>query len=256
MMTQLATETADRPTTEIALSIVIPAYNEERRLPRTLQEIARWVEQHGEPVEVIVAENASTDRTVDVVRAFQPGHAYVRLIAGLPRGKGIAVRQGMQAARGRRRFLCDADLSMPIDQLDKFLAQPADRGDVLIGSREAAGARRFNEPAYRHLMGRVYNAVVKALALPGFEDTQCGFKLFSATVADDVFAAATLSGWGFDPEVLYIARKRGYRIAEVPIDWYYNADSRVRPLHDTLQMVRDLIRIRLNDRQGLYDGHG
>lgn len=245
------------------LSIVIPAYNEERRLPRTLADITAWVAQRGEPIEVIVAENASTDHTADVVRTFQRDHPFVHLIEGLPKGKGIAVRAGMLAARGRWRFLCDADLSMPVAELGKFLGPPApvamanlnrlDARNVAIGSREAPGARRFNEPAYRHLMGRVYNAVVQLLALPGLHDTQCGFKMFPAEVAEDVFRLATLKGWGFDPEVLFIARKRGYTISEVPIDWYYTSDSRVRPVHDTLQMLRDLVVIRLNDWRGVYN---
>jgi dolichyl-phosphate beta-glucosyltransferase len=235
-----------------ALSIVIPAFNEERRLPRTLAEIARWVGAHDLPVELIVVENGSTDRTVDVVRAFQRAHPWVRLIADVPRGKGLAVREGMLAARGACRFLCDADLSMPIDDLDKFLDPRLADADVLIGSREAPGARRVGEPPHRHLMGRVFNWVVKVLALPGFEDTQCGFKMLSARAADDVFRAARLNGWGFDPEVLYIARKRGYLIREVPIEWHFNRDSRVRPVHDTLAMVRELLSIRSNDRRGLY----
>ncbi|MFN2252086.1 MAG: dolichyl-phosphate beta-glucosyltransferase [Anaerolineae bacterium] len=237
----------------VALSIVIPAHNEEERLPFTLSEIHRWVTRKGLPVEVIVVENGSTDGTARIVREFSAAHPYVKLIAGVPRGKGIAVREGMLAARGTHRFLCDADLSMPIDELDKFLGPSFGEADVAIGSREAAGSRRVGEPAYRHLMGRVYNLIVKLIALPGFEDTQCGFKMFGAEAADDVFRAARLRGWGFDPEVLYIARKRGYRIAEVPIEWHYNGESRVRPVHDTLAMLRELVAIRRNDRHGLYD---
>jgi dolichyl-phosphate beta-glucosyltransferase len=173
---------------------------------------------------------------------------------GLPQGKGIAVRQGMLAAEGKLRFLCDADLSMPIENLSRFIPVVEGGVDVAIGSREAPGAKRFGEPAHRHLMGRVFNAIVKLLAVRGIEDTQCGFKMFSATAAESVFQRAKLNGWGFDPETLYIARKLGYEIREVPIDWHYNADSRVRALRDPAAMVRDLIRIRLNDWQGEYNG--
>jgi glycosyltransferase involved in cell wall biosynthesis len=237
----------------IALSIVIPAHNEEERLPATLSAIDAWIAAQDATVEVIVVENGSTDATSDVVREFQADHPYVRLLADVPRGKGVAVREGMLAARGRSRFLCDADLSMPIGELGKFLTPDIAGTDVAIGSREAPGANRVGEPAYRHLMGRVYNLIVKIVALPGFEDTQCGFKMFRGAVAEDVFRSARLGGWGFDPEVLYIARKRGYSIVEVPIEWHYDDESRVRPVHDTLDMLRELVTIRRNDRRGVYD---
>jgi dolichyl-phosphate beta-glucosyltransferase len=236
-----------------ALSIVIPAYNEERRLPRTLDEVTRWIAGGDRAVEVVVVENGSTDGTVDVVRRFQADHPHVRLIADVPRGKGLAVRAGMLAACGERRLMCDADLAMPIDEVDKFLAPDLADADVVIGSREARGSRRVDEPAYRHLMGRVFNWMVRLLAVRGFRDTQCGFKLFTARAAEDIFRAARLSGWGFDPELLFIAVKRGYRVREVPIVWHHNADSRVRPVHDTLAMVREVLAIRSNDRRGLYD---
>lgn len=245
--------TAAKPEPPIALSIIIPAHNEEARLPSTLRDIDDWIATKDIAIEVIVVENGSSDATADVVRGFQDEYPYVRLIADVPRGKGIAVREGMLAARGTSRFLCDADLSMPIGELDKFLTPENAGADVAIGSREAPGAQRVGEPAYRHLMGRVYNLVVKIVALPGFEDTQCGFKMFRGEIADDVFRSARLHGWGFDPEVLYIARKRGYDIVEVPIEWHYEDESRVRPIHDTLDMLRELITIRRNDRSGLYD---
>ncbi len=235
------------------LSIIVPAYNEQERLPGTLQRIDRWIATFGRAVELVVVENGSTDGTVEVVRRFQDGHDYVRLIADVPKGKGRAVREGMLAARGQFRFLCDADLSMPIDLVTRFLPPECEEADVAIGSREAPGARRLEEPGYRHLMGRVYNLLVKLIALPGLEDSQCGFKMFRARAAEDVFRASKLHGWGFDPEVLYIARKRGYVIREVPIDWHFNDDSRVRPVHDTVAMVRELVSIRTNDWRGEYD---
>ncbi len=241
-------------TSAVVLSIIIPAYNEERRLPATLDEIAHWLASWKETAEVIVVENGSTDRTAEVVQAYQQEHAFVRLIGGLPAGKGGAVRKGMLAARGIRRFLCDADLSMPIRDLDKFLSPEMAPVDVAVGSREAPGARRVGEPRRRHLMGRVFNAIVRWIALPGIEDTQCGFKLFGARAAQDLFRRARLTGWGFDVEVLYIARRRGYQIREVPIEWHYNADSRVKPIHDSLAMLRDLFLIRYYDSRGFYHG--
>ncbi len=235
------------------LSIIIPAYNEEHRLPGTLAAVASWVEGYAQTAEVIVVENGSTDGTVDVVREFQANCPFLELISGVPRGKGRAIRKGMLAAKGRLRFLCDADLSMPIEQLSRFLPPHANGVDVAIASREVPGAQRFDEPAYRHVMGRVFNWFVKLIALPGLQDSQCGFKLFTAAAAEDVFRSARLEGWGFDPEVLFIARKRGYTIREVPIDWYFNADSRVRLIHDTLSMVQEVLGIRLNDWRGVYN---
>jgi dolichyl-phosphate beta-glucosyltransferase len=248
-----ATKPSSADTTPVALSIIIPAYNEERRLPDTLRAIAAWVEGHDRAVEVVVVENGSTDRTVEVVEAFQAQYPFIQLVQGLPPGKGRAVREGMLAATGERRLLCDADLSMPIGEAAKFLPPHTDGVDVVVGSREVPGARRIGEPAHRHVMGRAFNLIVKAVALPGIEDSQCGFKLFTAPAAERVFRLARLKGWGFDPEVLYIARKHGYRLRELPIEWHFNADSRVRPVHDSLAMVRDLFRIRIYDWRGYYD---
>lgn len=241
------------PETSPFLSIVVPAYNEERRLPGTLESITGWLSRSGTDAEVIVVENGSIDRTIEVVREFQEHHPEVHLIEGVPRGKGRAVRRGMLSARGRYRFLCDADLSMPIDQLEKFLPPEVEGCDVVIGSREVEGARRVDEPGLRHLMGRVFNMVVRLVVLPGIQDSQCGFKLLTDRAANDIFRRSKLNGWGFDPEILFIARKRGYELCEVPVEWHYNADSRVRPVHDTITMLREILSIRVNDWRGMYD---
>lgn len=234
------------------LTIVIPAYNEERRLPRTLREIDRWVARHEPEAEVIVVENGSTDRTVQIVRDFQAEHPYVRLIEGVPRGKGRAVREGMLSAGGALCFLCDADLSMPIDELDTFLGAMRTGADAAIGSRELPDSRRVDEPPLRHFMGRVFNLLVKAIVVRGFEDTQCGFKMFRRAAARDIFRRSRLSGWGFDAEILFLAHKLGYRVVEVPIEWHSDRDSRVRPVHDALAMIRELFAIRRNDMRGAY----
>ena len=162
------------------------------------------------------------------------------------------MRRGILAAQGQYRFICDADLSMPIEELPKFLPPLAADYEVAIGSREAPGARRFNEPAFRHLQGRVFSDLVKYFALPGFEDTQCGFKCFSARAAEDLFSVQQFDGMSFDVEVLFIARQRGYRIIEVPIDWYYRSESRVQPLADPLRMLLDILLIHQNWRAGRY----
>lgn len=242
----------------LLLSIIIPAHNEELRLPGSLQRIDSFLGRQSYSFEVIVVENGSIDNTIGVVQEFASQHPYVRLMMVETRGKGLAVKAGMLAARGEYRFICDADLSMPIEEIAKFL--PADIGagectqrfDVAIGSREAPGAVRYHEPWYRHFMGRVLNWIIKVLAVRGFEDTQCGFKMFHARAADDLFRVQTLSGIGFDIELLFVSRKRGYTILEVPINWYYSDESRMRLVEDSLAAVLEIFEIRRNWRNGLY----
>ena len=234
------------------LSIIIPAHNEERRLPPTLKAIDAFLDHQAYDCEVLVVENGSQDLTAVVTEAYAADHPRVQLLREHGRGKGLAVRRGMLAATGEYRFVCDADLSMPIEELAKFLPPLSGDYDVAIGSREAAGAHRFNEPAFRHVQGRVFSDLVKLFALPGFEDTQCGFKCFRAAAANDLFAVQRFDGMSFDVEVLYVAQQRGYHIIEVPIDWYYRSESRVQPLADPLRMLADILIIRRNWRAGLY----
>lgn len=235
------------------LSVIIPAHNEERRLPPTLKAVDAFLEKQGYDSEIIVAENGSQDLTGVVTEAFAADHPRVRLLREHGRGKGLAVRRGMLEAAGDYRFICDADLSMPIDELPKFLPPAFSGCDVAIGSREVRGAHRYNEPAYRHIQGRVFSNLVKLFALPGFEDTQCGFKCFSAQAAQDVFSVQVFGGMSFDVEVLYIAVQRGYCVQEIPIDWYYRSESRVNPIADPLRMLRDILKIRRNWQAGLYN---
>lgn len=242
------------------LTIVIPAYNEERRLPPTLHKIADYLRAQSYMAEVVVVENGSTDRTSDVVENFigrhvQPEDPFrVRLLHSSP-GKGAAVKAGMLAGRGDYLFICDADLAMPIGEIAKFLppALPPQAYDIAIASREAPGAVRYDEPFYRHLMGRIFNFLVRVMAVPGIQDTQCGFKCFTREAAQIVFPLQQINGWGFDVEVLYIAGIRGLTLAEIPIHWYYQSDSRVRPIQDTVNMVRELLRIRRMGAAGIYD---
>ena len=170
-------------------------------------------------------------------------------------GKGAAVKHGMLVAQGDYRFICDADLAMPIEEIAKFLPPAQHRGsyDIAIASREAPGAVRYDEPAYRHLMGRVFNSLVRFMAVPGIQDTQCGFKMLNRQAAELIFPLQRLDGWSFDVEVLYIARCHNLNLVEIPIHWYYQTDSRVRPVHDTISMVQELLKIRRNGRRGLYD---
>ncbi len=234
------------------LSIVIPAYNEEYRLPRTLEQIFAFLQEQSYTSEVLVIENGSSDRTYEIARKFAERYENLHVLREERRGKGNAVKRGMLEAHGEYRFLCDADLSMPITQINRFLPPQLDI-DVAIGSREAAGAVRYNEPEFRHLGGRLINLAIRLLILPGLQDTQCGFKCFRAEVADKIFRCQSISGWSFDIEVLYIARKYGYQIEEVPIDWYFDAETKLRAVNDALRMLRDIFLIHRNNVRGLYD---
>ncbi|MBN1220931.1 MAG: glycosyltransferase family 2 protein [Anaerolineae bacterium] len=233
--------------------MVIPAYNEESRLPRTLSQVTEFITGQDYEAEVLIVDDGSVDRTPEIVEALSTQHPGVRLIRAEHGGKGHAVKVGMLQARGEYTLLCDADLAMPITELPKFLPPQQNSYQIAIGSREAKGAIRYNEPGYRHMMGRVFNWLVKVLAVPGFEDTQCGFKCFHHSVTRDLFSCQTIAGFGFDVEILYIAQKRGYRIIEVPIHWYYQAESKVHPVRDTVRMFRDIFAVRQNDRQGRYE---
>ncbi len=215
--------------------------------------MVNFAESQDYPVEILVVDNASTDRTPAIVHEIAAEHPIVSLLYQPIPGKGAAVRKGMLAGQGEYLFICDADLAMPVEEVDKFLPPTLSDYDIAIASREAPGAVRYDEPWYRHLMGRVFNLVVRVLAVPGIQDTQCGFKCFRREVAHDLFTIQTIDGWAFDVELLHAALRRGYRLIEVPINWYYGEDSRVSPIRDSINMVIEVLRIRRNGRAGLYD---
>jgi dolichyl-phosphate beta-glucosyltransferase len=235
------------------LSIIIPAHNEEQRLPDTLDQICTFLSQQSYDSEVIVVENGSRDRTLAVAQEFAHSYSNVMVMQNQARGKGLAVQVGMLAATGDYRFMCDADLSMPIAEINRFIPPKLENFEIAIASREGAGATRYNEPPYRPFVGRVYNTIIRIMALPGLQDTQCGFKCFTAAAAKELFPRQTLYGWAFDVELLYVARRRGYRIVEIGIPWYFNADSKIRVLHDSLRMGLDLLTIRWNGLRGVYE---
>jgi len=235
------------------LSIVIPAHNEENRLPRTLRQIFSFLEKQNYSAEVVIVENGSRDHTLEIARKFSAEYPNLTVLKEDQPGKGNAVRRGILDASGEYCFICDADLSMPIDEINKFIPPLLQGFDVAIGSREAPGAIRFNEPAYRHMGGRAINLLIQMFILPGLNDTQCGFKCFRAAIAKDLFQKQALSGWSFDIEVLYLARRRKYEIREIPIQWYYDQESKVSALRDALLMISDIFRIHLNAMRGWYD---
>ncbi len=237
----------------VFLSLIIPAHNEAARLPQTLDEIRKFFLDQPYQAEVIVVENGSTDETLKIAQDWQADWPDLIVISLKEGGKGNAVRAGMLAASGEYRFMADTDLSMPIEQVARFLP-PVRSEDIAIASREALGSRRIDEPLSRHWIGRIFNMLVRLLVLPGLQDSQCGFKCFSARAAEQIFPKQTLKGWSFDVEVLAIGQQMGFKVVEVPIDWTYQKGSRVKVVRDSFRMLRDLLLIRRNLKQGLYDG--
>ena len=235
------------------LSIVIPAFNEEARLPSTLDQVVAFLKTRPFDWEVVVADDGSADGTAALVETCSREHPEVRLLPLAHRGKGWAVKNGMLAARGEYRFLCDADLSMPIEQVERFLPPQLNGVDVAVGSRQMPQSRRIGDPARRRFGGRFYNGLVRALAVPGIADTQCGFKCFRGQVAPRLFQPLRIDGFAFDVEVLYLAVKAGFSVQEVAIDWYYREQSKVRLLQDPIAMIWDLLNIRWRHLRGQYN---
>jgi dolichyl-phosphate beta-glucosyltransferase len=228
------------------LSVVVPAYNEEQRLPRTIEEIERYLDGKGVRYELILVDDGSKDGTRQVMDTAAERNQKVRVEA-LPanRGKGRALASGVAVARGDQVLVTDADLSTPIEELEKLEAALQCGAGVAIGSRSVKGSRvEIPQPAYRVLMGKVFNLIVQVVLLPGIWDTQCGFKLFRADVAGPVFAALTTDGFGYDPEVLFLAKRRGVRIAEVPVVWRNSAPTKVMPFRSSLDMFKHVVRVR------------
>ena len=203
--------------------------------------------------EIIVVDDGSSDSTPSVVENYAKSHPTVRLETIQHNGKGQAIKHGMLSSTGKYRFTCDADLSMPIEHLNHFLLNMDKGYDIVIGSRQILGARRFNEPRLRHVMGRVFNLIVSVLAISRFQDTQCGFKCFQGKIADELFPLIMTKGFGFDIEILYLAMKRRLTILEMPIDWHHRSASKVRIVTDSLSMVWEITLIRWRNLRGHYE---
>ncbi len=228
------------------LSVVVPCYNEEQRLPRTIEQVERYMDARSTPYELVLVDDGSSDGTRRIMDAAAERHSSVRVEA-LPhnRGKGRALAVGVEAAKGDPILLTDADLSTPIEELDKLEAALKDGAGVAIGSRALRASRvEISQPIYRVLMGKTFNLIVQAVLLPGIWDTQCGFKLFRADVAHGVFPRLSTDGFGYDPEVLYLARRQGVKIAEVAVVWRNSAETKVSPVRSSLDMLGHLLRVR------------
>jgi len=237
-------------------SLVIPAYNESARLGATLEKVLAYVHTMGWDAEVIVVNDGSRDTTAEIIRSFAAKNPIVRLVENPGnRGKGYSVRNGMLHARGRILIFSDADLSSPIEEAPKLLRALDDGADIAIGSRWLrAETQTQRQPVYRQFFGRIFNLLLRVtLGLP-FKDTQCGFKAFRQAAAQAVFPRQKIERWGFDPEILFLARKFGFRVQEVPVAWAHSGGTRINPLVDGSRMFLEMIHIRWNSLSGKYDG--
>ena len=251
------------PQAEPSLSLIVPAYNEAARIDATIRAAVAWLSAQSFATELIVVDDGSDDATADLAERALADLRCGRLIQIGHGGKAAAVRAGMLAASNDQIAFTDADLATPLPYLAELRAALAAGCDIAIGSREGTGARRFGEPIYRHLMGRVFNWLVRLLLIPDVHDTQCGFKLFRAEVARELLlwsrlyrgAKQSVSGprvTAFDVELLTIARLNGYRICPVAVVWRYGAGSKVRPARDTWHNVRDVLDVWIAVKRGLY----
>jgi dolichyl-phosphate beta-glucosyltransferase len=238
------------------ISIIVPAYNEELRITPTLERLSAFLSAGNYRHEILVVDDGSTDGTAALIESLGGRIPNLRLVRSTPnRGKGAVVRLGMLEAHGDVRVMCDADGSMPPEELPKLLARLATgQYEIAIGSRYAPGAAaNTSQPKWRVWWSRLCNKVIQRSLVPGVTDTQCGFKAFSAHAARDLFARARINGWAFDLEVLALAKRRGWAIAEVGVAWTDDRRSRVNPLKDMWKVIREALTIRKNLRTGVYE---
>jgi dolichyl-phosphate beta-glucosyltransferase len=237
-------------------SIVIPAYNEEARIGATLDKVLRFIQTQGWEAEVIVVNDGSKDRTSDVVQSFVAKSPILHLVENPGnRGKGYSVRSGMLQARGRIVLFSDADLSSPIEESLKLFAALENGADIAIGSRWLrAELQTQRQPLHRQLFGRIFNLLLRITLGLQFADTQCGFKAFKRPAAQAIFPWQKIERWGFDPEILFLARKFDFKVEEVPVQWGHSGGARINPLIDGARMFQEMLRIRWYDLTGKYDG--
>ncbi|GAC1433281.1 MAG: glycosyltransferase family 2 protein [Acidobacteriaceae bacterium] len=237
------------------LSIVIPAYNESARIEATLERVLNCVQTQGWDAEVLVVDDGSRDTTPQIVQRWMQDHPRLHLVQNAGnRGKGYSVRNGLLQAAGDIVMFTDADLSAPMEEAERLLEAIAQGADVAIGSRWLdKGRQTTHQPMYRRFFGRCFNAVTRLIMGLPFHDTQCGFKAFRRPVAQVIFRLQRIERWGFDPEILFIARKLGYRIEEVPVTWGHDERSRMSYLKDGMKMLEEMAVIRSNSLAGRYD---
>lgn len=239
------------------LSVVIPSYNEMKNVERgVLEKVLAYLEKQDYTWEIVLTDDGSTDQTISELHKFAKKHKNIRVLENIHRGKGPTVASGMLAAQGEYRLFTDFDQSTPIEDLERFMPFIRDGYDIVIGSRAVQGAKRQKESLHRHIMGKGFNFLVQIIAVPGIHDTQCGFKLFSAKATEELFpklvvyqAKARTDAFtgAFDVELLLLARRAGYEIAEVPVAWVAHETERVSPVKDSLRMLIDILKIRWTD---------
>ncbi|MBI3807612.1 MAG: glycosyltransferase family 2 protein, partial [Nitrospirae bacterium] len=240
----------------IQFSIIIPAHNEAARILPHLRSITSYMQDRGQPYEILVVDDGSIDATASIVETLSSTVPEIQLLrVPLRRGKGAAVRRGMQAAVGRLQLFTDADGATPIQELARLEEAMVSGADVAVGSRSLAS--RLPDYAvqarwYRTILSSLFNSLIRKKGLRGIADTQCGFKLFRQTVAADLFGVSSIDGYGFDLELLYVAQQRGYRIAEIPVNWSHQSGSKFRVFRDGVAMLRELAVIRRNRNKGYY----
>lgn len=244
------------------LSVVIPSYNELKNIKRNvLDQVVDYLKKQAYEWEVLLSDDGSTDGTTEKLHEFSKKDKRIHVVENIHAGKGPTVQSGMLKASGEWILFTDFDQSTPLSEIEKLLAFQKTH-QVIIGSREIAGARRDKEPLHRHIMGKGFNILVQTLAIPGIYDTQCGFKLFRRDACQDIFSKLVVYGrskerhdaftGAFDVEALFLARKNGYKIQEVPIVWHHNETDRVSPVKDSLRMLTDIIKVRIADFSGKY----
>jgi glycosyltransferase involved in cell wall biosynthesis len=244
------------PFNEMTYSIVIPAYNESARLGATLEKVLAYVREQGWDAEVIVVNDGSSDDTAEIVRAFAQKSPILRLVENPGnRGKGFSVRNGILNSRGDIVLFSDADLSSPIEEMPKLLLPLSAGADIAIGSRWLrAELQTQRQSLHRQLFGRIFNLLMRIILGLQFKDTQCGFKAFTRRAAHAILPLQRIERWGFDPEILFLARKFGFQVEEVPVRWGHSGGTRINPVMDGAKMFLEMLRIRWNDITGKYDG--
>lgn len=240
---------------EPTFSIVIPAYNESARLGATLEKVLAYVHAQGWHAEVIVVNDGSKDETADIIRDFAAKDPMVQLVENPGNhGKGYSVRNGMLHAKGKTVLFSDADLSSPIEEVTKLLGALAAGADIAIGSRWLrAETQTQRQPLHRQIFGRIFNLLLRITLGLKFKDTQCGFKAFKQPAVRAIFPHQKIERWGFDPEVLFLARKSGFKVTEVPVLWGHSGGTRIHPIIDGSKMFMEMLRIRWNSMTGKYD---
>lgn len=238
----------------VFLSVIIPSYNEEKRLPDTLTSVANFLAQQEYDSEVLIVSDGSTDKTADTARTFADKIKNLRILDNKENhGKGYVTRQGMLEAKGQVRVFMDADNSTTLDQINSFLPYFKQGYDVVIGDRDLKGSKlKVHQPFYKELLGDMGNLMIQLLAVPGIEDTQCGFKAFSGKATEDIFKRMLIDKWGFDIEALAVANKLGYKIKPLPVVWINDPNSKVK-LSGYINTLLELFKIKKNLIMGKYD---